>query len=147
MTWAARQGRRAALELAAIVLTVVGLATFVLLMMFGRAHAHDLDCRGMPVSEAEKQGCCGAGDAHFSNAEHVRQDERGVWHYLLAGVDYPIVGYGGPIQALPSYDGCYTLWYRVAGSDGRYLAENGEIRAGTKPEDVRFYCLEVPMPS
>jgi hypothetical protein len=31
------------------------------------AEAHDLDCRGMPVPQAEKRGCCGAGDSRRMN--------------------------------------------------------------------------------
>jgi hypothetical protein len=31
------------------------------LALSASAEAHDLDCRGLPVPQAEKLGCCGAG--------------------------------------------------------------------------------------
>jgi hypothetical protein len=31
------------------------------------AEAHDLDCRGLSVAQAEKLGCCGAGDSRRMN--------------------------------------------------------------------------------
>jgi hypothetical protein len=42
----------------------------------GSAAAHDLDCHGMPVSEAKKLGCCGAGDAHFGEAWQFYEGRR-----------------------------------------------------------------------
>jgi hypothetical protein len=55
------------------------------------AKAHDLDCHGMPFPEAEKLGCCGAGDAHFGNASQFYEDIDGFWHYLVAGEDFRLV--------------------------------------------------------
>jgi hypothetical protein len=43
-----------------------GTACVVALALSGSAEAHDRDCHGMPISEAEKLGCCGAGDAQVS---------------------------------------------------------------------------------
>ena len=55
------------------------------------AEAHDLDCHGMLVPEAEKLGCCGAGDAHFGDARQFYEDRDGFWHYLVAGQDFRLV--------------------------------------------------------
>ena len=44
------------------------------LALSARAEAHDLDCHEMPVSQAEKLGCCGAGDAHFADASQFYED-------------------------------------------------------------------------
>ena len=46
------------------------------------------------------------------------------------------------IEPLPSADGCYTVWFRVWSDSGKFVP--GEIRAGTTPDEVRFYCLEIP---
>ena len=56
------------------------------------AKTHDLNCHGMPVPEAEKLGCCGAGDAHFGNASQFYEDVDGFWHYLVAGKDFRVNG-------------------------------------------------------
>ena len=47
------------------------------------------------------------------------------------------------ITLLPSADGCYTVWFRVWSDSGKFVP--GEIRAGMTPDEVRFYCLEIPM--
>ncbi|MBV8104646.1 MAG: hypothetical protein JO223_08490 [Hyphomicrobiales bacterium] len=116
------------------------------LALSASAEAHDLDCRGMPVSQAEKLGCCGAGDAHFAAASQFYEDEDGFWHFLVAGEDLRLVR-GTPenmtkIEPLPSADGCYTVWFRVWSDSGKFVP--GEIRAGMTPDEVRFYCLEIP---
>jgi hypothetical protein len=71
----------------------------------------------MPVPQAEKFGCCGAGDAHFAQASQFYEDEDGFWHFLIAGEDFRLVR-GTPenitkLEPLPSADGCYTVWFRV----------------------------------
>jgi hypothetical protein len=114
----------------------------------GSAEAHDLDCHGMPISQAEKLGCCGAGDAHFGEAWQFYESKDGFWHYLVAGEDFRLVR-GVPnnknkIEPLPSQDGCYTVWFRVWSDDKKTLVP-GEIRHGMSPAEVRFYCLEIPM--
>jgi hypothetical protein len=114
------------------------------------AQAHDRDCHGMPVSDAIKLGCCGAGDAHFGEAWQFYKDEVGFWHYLVAGEDFRLVR-GVPnnmnkIEPLPSPDGCYTVWFRVWSDDKETLVP-GEIRHGMSAAEVRFYCLEFPMAS
>jgi len=48
------------------------------------------------------------------------------------------------IQPLPSAEGCYTVWFRVW-SDSSGIFVPGEIRPGMSPDEVRFYCLEIPM--
>jgi len=113
----------------------------------GSVKAHDLNCHGMPVPEAEKLGCCGAGDAHFGNASQFYEDSDGFWHYLVAGEDFRLVR-GVPenmtkIEPLPSADGCYTVWFRVWSDSGKLVP--GEILPGMSPDEVRFYCLEIPI--
>ena len=44
-------------EFGAVCVATLALASALL----GSAEAHDRDCHGMPVSEAKKLGCCGAG--------------------------------------------------------------------------------------
>jgi hypothetical protein len=110
--------------------------------------AHDLDCQGMPISEAKKLGCCGAGDAHFGEAWQFYEGKDGFWHYLVAGEDFRLVR-GVPnnmnkLEPLPSLDGCYTVWFRVW-SDAKQALVPGEIRHGMSAAEVRFYCLELPM--
>jgi hypothetical protein len=61
------------------------------LVPFESAEAHDLNCYGMPISEAEKLGCCGVGDAHFGEAWQFYEDKDGFWHYLVAGEDFRLV--------------------------------------------------------
>jgi hypothetical protein len=116
------------------------------LALSASAEAHDLDCHGMPVPQAEKLGCCGAGDAHFADASQFYEDQDGFWHFLAAGEDLRIVR-GSPqnmtkIEPLRSCDGCYTIWFRVWSDSGKFVP--GEIRAGMTPDEVRFYCLEIP---
>jgi hypothetical protein len=114
----------------------------------GSAEAHDLDCHGMPISQATKLGCCGAGDAHFGEPWQFYRDSKGFWHYLAAGQDFRLI-HGAPInndkiEPLPSQDGCYTIWYRVW-SDSHWVFVPGEIRPGMSAAEVSFYCLEMPM--
>jgi hypothetical protein len=116
------------------------------LALSASAEAHDLGCHGMPVPQAVKLGCCGAGDAHFADASQFYEDADGFWHFLAAGEDLRIVR-GAPenmtkIEPLPSADGCYTVWFRVWSDSGKFVP--GEIRAGMTPDEVRFYCLEIP---
>jgi len=120
----------------------------VALALSASAEAHDLDCHGMPVPDAKKLGCCGAGDAHFGGTSQFYEDHDGFWHYLVAGEDFLLVR-GAPenmtkIQPLPSAEGCYTVWFRVW-SDSSGIFVPGEIRPGMSPDEVRFYCLEIPM--
>jgi hypothetical protein len=131
-------------EFGAVCAAIVALA----LGLSGSAEAHDLDCHGMPISEAKKLGCCGAGDAHFGEAWQFYEGKDGFWHYLVAGEDFRLVR-GVPnnmnkIEPLPSLDGCYTVWFRVWSHDKEALVP-GEIRHGMSAAEVRFYCLEVPM--
>jgi hypothetical protein len=117
------------------------------LALSASAEAHDVDCHGMAVSEAKKLGCCGAGDAHFGVAWQFYEDRDGFWHYLVAGEDFRLVR-GVPenmnkIEPLPSMDGCYTVSFRVWNNSGIFVP--GEIRHGMSPDEVRFYCLEIPM--
>ena len=66
----------------------VCVATLALaLALSGSAEGHDRDCHGMPISEAEKLGCCGGGDAHFGEPWQFYNDKDGFWHYLVAGED------------------------------------------------------------
>jgi hypothetical protein len=120
----------------------------VALALSANAGAHDLDCHGIPVPRAEKLGCCGAGDGHFGSTSQFYEDHDGFWHYLVAGQDFLLVR-GAPesmtkIQPLPSAEGCYTVWFRVW-SDSSGIFVPGEIRPGMSPDEVRFYCLEIPM--
>jgi hypothetical protein len=126
-----------------------GAVCVVALALSGSAEAHDRDCHGMSVSEAKKLGCCGAGDAHFGDAWQFYEDKDGFWHYLVAGEDFRLVR-GVPenmnkIEPLPSLDGCYTVWFRVW-SDRQWVFVPGEIRHGMSADEVRFYCLEIPIP-
>jgi hypothetical protein len=127
----------------------VCVATLALaLALSGTAEAHDRDCHGMPISEAKKLGCCGAGDPHFGDARQFYEDKDGFWHYLVAGEDFRLVR-GVPenmnkIEPLPSLDGCYTVWFRVW-SDRQWVFVPGEIRHGMSADEVHFYCLEIPM--
>jgi hypothetical protein len=128
----------------AVCVTTLALA----LVLSGSAEAHDRDCHGMPISEAKKLGCCGAGDAHFGEAWQFYEDKDGFWHYLVAGEDFRLVR-GVPnnmnkIEPLPSLDGCYTVWFRVWSDSGFFVP--GEIRHGMSVYEVRFYCLEIPIP-
>ena len=87
------------------------------------------------------------GDAHFADASQFYVDGDGFWHYLVAGADFLLVR-GVPenmtkIQPLPSAEGCYTVWFRVW-SDSSGIFVPGEIRPGS-PDEVRFYCPEIPM--
>jgi hypothetical protein len=96
---------QAAITLAAILALTLALSV--------SAVAHDLDCHGMPFPQAEKLGCCGAGDAHFADASQFYEDEDGFWHFLVAGEDLRIVR-GMPenmikIEPLPSADGSAAL--------------------------------------
>ena len=52
--------------------------------------------------------------------------------------------YGQPIQPVPSTDGCYTVWERSADETGQFYPNN-DIKAGLKPEDIHWYCLEIPI--
>jgi hypothetical protein len=110
------------------------------------AIAHQVDCHGMPVGKAEKMGCCGAGDAHsYLDDTHFKEDDKGVWHFLSGGVDYPVTGGSGPVKPLPSSDGCYTIWYR-RNIQGRIQPDpEHDLPPGTSPDDVIFYCLELPL--
>ena len=109
------------------------------------AAAH-LDCHGMAVDRAEDLGCCGLADGHsFPDGSHFRQDSDGVWHYIVGESDYEIrQSSGQPIQPLPSADGCYTVWERSADETGQFRP-NHDIQAGLKPEDIHWYCFEIPM--
>jgi hypothetical protein len=51
---------------------------------------------------------------------------------------------GQPIEPLPSTDGCYTVWERSADETGQFRP-NYEIKAGLKPEDIHWYCFEIPL--
>ena len=121
----------------------------VALALSASAGAHDLDCHGMPVPRAEKLGCCGSGpDAHFGSTSQFYEDRDGFGTDLVAGQDFLLVR-GAPesmtkIQPLPSAEGCYTVWFRVW-SDSSGIFVPGEIRPGMSPDEVRFYCLEIPM--
>jgi hypothetical protein len=110
------------------------------------ASAH-LDCYGMAINRAESLGCCGLGDGHsFSEGSHFRKDSDGVWHYIVGESDYEIREMSGqPIEPLPSIDGCYTVWERSANAVTGEFHPNHEIKAGLKPEDIHWYCLEIPM--
>lgn len=111
------------------------------------AWAHDRNCKGMPLDKAKNLGCCGKGDAHtFADGSHFSQDGKGTWHYYVNGMDYPIVqhGSGESIPPLPSSDGCYTIWYRRLVGGGIFTNPQLEIPPGTSPEEVYFYCLEIP---
>ena len=115
----------------------------VALALSASAEAHDLDCHGMPVPEAKKLGCCGAGDAHFGGTSQFYEDHDGFWHYLVAGEDFLLVR-GAPenmtqIRPLPSTDGCNWVWYR-----------RNDPQTGTWPpdgsgtgSDLHFYCLRL----
>ena len=99
----------------------------------------------MAVSAAEKMGCCGEGDAHTSvDGAEFSQDAGGHWYYR----GYPVrTGGGSWLDPLPSADGCYTIWYRYRqpGVDGRYMPNPAPIPSGGDPDDIRFYCIEIPM--
>ena len=118
------------------------------LALSGSAEAHDLDCHGMPISEATKLGCCGAGDAHFGEAGQFYEDQDGLWHYLVVGEDFRLVrgvaNNMNKLEPLPSLDGCYTVWFRVW-RDAKQALVPGEIRHGMSAAEVRFYYLEIPM--
>jgi hypothetical protein len=140
--------RKLAATLAAEIGTVCAAILALAVALSGSAAAHDLDCHGMPVSEAKKLGCCGAGDAHFGEAWQFYEGKDGFWHYLVAGEDFRLVR-GVPnnmnkIEPLPSLDGCYTVWFRIWSDDKKTLVP-GEIRHGMSAAEVRFYCLELPM--
>jgi hypothetical protein len=109
------------------------------------AQAHDIDCKGMPVSTAEKMGCCGEGDAHTSaDGVDFTQDKNGHWFYR----GYPVATHNGQswIDPLPSTDGCWTIWYRYRKpNDGRFMPTPTEIPIGGNPDDVAFYCIEIPV--
>jgi hypothetical protein len=109
------------------------------------ASAH-LDCHGMAINRAESLGCCGLGDGHsFADGSHFRQDSDGVWHYIVGESDYEIRQMSGrPIEPLPSTDGCYTVWERSAEETGQFHP-NHDIPPGLKPEDIHWYCFEIPM--
>ena len=143
-----RKTRKLAATLAAEFGTVCAAILALAGALSGSAKAHDLDCHGMPVSEAKKLGCCGAGDAHFGEAWQFYEGKDGFWHYLAAGEDFRLVR-GVPnnmnkLEPLPSLDGCYTVWFRVW-SDAKQALVQGEIRHGMSAAEVRFYCLELPM--
>jgi hypothetical protein len=101
----------------------------------------------MPVPQAEKLGCCAAsGHAHFADASQFYKGQDGFSHFLAAGEDLRIVR-GTPenlikIEPLPSSDGCYTVWFRVWSDSGKFVPR--EIRLGMTPDEVRFYCHEIP---
>jgi hypothetical protein len=101
----------------------------------------------MAVDRAESLGCCGLGDGHsFADGSHFRQDSDGVWHYMVGESDYEIRQMSGhPIAPLPSTDGCYTVWERSADEETGEFHPNRDIKAGLKPEDIHWYCFEIPL--
>lgn len=89
----------------------------------------------------------GVGDGHsFSDGSHFRKDSDGVWHCVVGDSDYKIRQSSGlPIEPLPSTDGCYTVWERSADQRTGEFHPNRETKAGLKPKDIHWYCLEIPM--
>ncbi len=97
------------------------------------ASAHQLGCDGKPVPEDVKASCCGKADGHQVPAGDLHEDDNGVWHIIIGGVDYPIVyrGTRNGILALDSRDGCSYVWYQSYGL-GSSL-------------QITFYCLMLPL--
>jgi hypothetical protein len=64
---------------------------------------------------------------------------------MVGESDYEIRQMSGrPIEPLPSTDGCYTVWERSGDETGQFHP-NREIKAGLKPEDIHWYCFEIPV--
>ncbi len=97
------------------------------------ASAHQLGCDGKPPPTDVKASCCGLSDAHQVPMSDLHEDDNGVWHVIVDGIDYPITyrGTHNGIQALPSPDGCNWVWYQSYGF-GSSL-------------QITFYCLMMPL--
>jgi hypothetical protein len=102
---------------------IARIAVLLFALSAGGADAHDAWSNGKAIPDWVKASCCGPADAHHLRPEQVHR---------ISDDYYSVDGYVRRIpvvQALPSQDGDYWIFYRDDGANG----QSG------------IYCFFVPM--
>lgn len=123
-------------EWISIVVILMLALLLVIVVNANQAQAHDAWANGAKIPDWVKASCCGPADAHHLTPEQVTRDGD---YYRVAGYNRPIP----VVQAIPSQDGDYWIFYREGGANQCAVEAPGG-RCWTE-EQSGVYCFFVPM--